>query len=469
MFTRKWGGVSLALLLTLGLVACGKTESNTDTPPENDDVDDATESTGGSGGDRAGTGGTPPLGSSGGGPADQDEVFEPDEDEECTLDPRADDWVQGVIPGMYLGEEVKVGGNLLLAAGLKSEGRDLYVGHVSGDSLSFGSLLEFGPEAELEEWQVAPDGDGAMIIYGTGTARMLRMYSIDLENPGWLEPIPVPPALQEGGIGLLMLSQGRALVSSSTGTGLRIHEFDGQAFAEGGVAEFFSAPQRGANDTLVSYRSPTLTADPHKRIEYVWGEGFGAPEDLPEVIETGYSWSAWHREYPSGVGLRAVTTASDDPNIRGTYLHTRRSGVWDSGLHFSALNDAKQSAPEWWSHAGPDLLYFRDDGPALTVQSSSDSSWTDAQPLPRSRSTTYVGAAGDADGTALVVAEQVIADEGVHALKLYRRGEDGTWYCPVLVPPQLSHSVHSDEGGSYLATTGGYELPLTVWMLPRGN
>ncbi|HSC86882.1 MAG TPA: hypothetical protein VLC09_06410 [Polyangiaceae bacterium] len=392
---------------------------------------------------------------SGGGQA----LIEPDLDEECTVDPRADDWVEGTHEE-GTGSEVIFGGATVLLRILVDDGFRLVAGRVSATGFDWGEPISFGAEVTFDAWGVDPDGEEALFVYTEQGTRKSRYFTSS--SGTWSAATPLQAELQGGGIALTMLPGQRALL---------VHAGELRQIEERVVGSPISIPDyfgklfRSSATQTAQYYEPSLVDEPHHRVEYTWGVGYGSVGDLPAFVATDTTWATASFETAAGVGVRIVSLWAAAAK-RGLYVHTRRNGSWDAGTRLTDYAFDGDYLPSF-SQAGTDLLFVDAGDDNLQVRTSSASGWNTAEALPRSRAVEFIGAAGDVAGGALVVGDQTITAENVRTTKLYRRNAAGTWLCPRLLPQRQTTRVLSDDQGNYLIVGSAYQEPLQFWWLTK--
>jgi hypothetical protein len=242
----------------------------------------------------------------------------------------------------------------------------------------------------------------------------------------------VPQALDYD-VDLAMLSEGRALLAWGSSSGITTLEYAPSRGFYSGASVFtnFERMSLGANDKPVAFGSSSLIAEGASRYEYTFGEDFGAGETIPLQLAAA-AWQDFFFEFPNGRAARVVKTWLDDATA-GLHVTTRAAGQWSSEERVTPFGAFDTSIPHV-SYAGSELLLFWENEERVALRAHDTAGWGSEESLPRSRALQIDAVAGSGTGSALLIGQQVIVAEDVGLTKLYRRGEDRTWYCAELYP-----------------------------------
>jgi hypothetical protein len=125
---------------------------------------------------------------------------------------------------------------------------------------------------------------------------------------------------------------------------------------------------------------------------------------------------------------------------------TRQAGAWGSEELVSRFEGELTGDPAIGYAQDRLILAWEDEDKSMAaVREHDGKGWQPEQVLPRSRALQQLEIVG-AETSALVLGEQELKNEHVSVKKLYRRGSDGTWYCPKLI---------SNDFGNLASVAGG--------------
>jgi hypothetical protein len=421
---------------------CGDTTSTPQTA--------AGQAMGGAAGANAGSAGkasTPSGGAPGSAAAGDDEeppvvMKEADPEQPCQLDPLAAAWRQDVLehePDRPL-PLLSVGGELVLMVH-NSDGT-LRARSFEGDVWSDALLVNGATDVEqLERVEVSRDGSGALLIWSRQSGSFATWYT----KAGGFQPPITLPALA---LDVAMLSGARAVIGFADGDGANAFELS----ATTGIAE--RAPVLANYDGLFNwgedgvavFSASSFVAGPDALIPFEVGQGFGDEQELPPRQVMPSSWQSFFRAFHNGRAARIIRVSQDAG--KGSHVTTLQGGAWGAEEHLNRSPGDALTEP-LMAEAGAGLVaaWYDADARRGVVREHAATAWQAQQTLPRGRSFVPLAIAGG-KFSALVMGEQLIIEEQVNAKKLYRRGEDGTWYCAKLLPNAVGGSLHGD-GSSF--------------------
>jgi hypothetical protein len=292
--------------------------------------------------------------------------------------------------------------------------------------------------------RVARDDGAAIVLWPEEDDRVL--FSMWTNEGGFGSPVVVDGArgLTFADIDAVMLPQGTALVAWGGGSGVHVVGTDGQVTIDDAApVGLHRRLFLGAGERAVLYVTPSLGDS--TRYEYDPTTGAESPESVPPMNSAGSAWQSFWFENVTGGGARIVRRWAA-PETEGLHVTVRR-GEQDWSDEERVTNDDSDSidAPAVTAVSDELLLYWQ--GTAGVVERSYETAWGDERTLARSRDVEIRGVAGSQDGAALV---GTLEGEQGSLTKLFRRGADGTWYCPRLARHGSNPAVTSTPDGELI-------------------
>jgi len=419
-------------------------------------------------GGRSATGGQ--GGSAGRGVGGEPVLIEPDADEACTMDPLGDHWQTGeLLLEPYASATIAAGGELaLLVYGLRAGG---LFWRIAGADGVWSEPTELDATVQVPGMQhgatprlaVSKNGHTALALWVSSDQVHASVYSeADGFSPAvTLEGMP----LDLEGVDALAFNDGRALVGWESKAGITALEYQPESGFHAGATLLtnFAGLSLGEDETPVFYGTSGSITEGSSRYRYTFGSGFSVPEKLPPQGAAGV-WQTFLFEFPSGRAARVMRTWTDEAT-QGLHVSTRQDGLWGAEERVTSF-DADNSEVPSVTYAGQDVIVFWKNEERLAFRAHDGKAWNEEASLPRSRSAVIADLAGDSLGSALLVAQQTFDAEGAPLTKLYRRGEDGTWYCPVLRPPVATSQVAGNDAGQYWVLLDDFQRLRTAHFVP---
>ena len=458
-------GVGWMLLATAAglVVACGSTTGNNGGESGAKGDEGGTSGSGGTSGNaKAGTttGGNSNPGvagtaTAGSGSTPSDVLTEADPNEPCEVDPLASHWSKTLVElkgGTNQVFKLGAGGPLAVLVGF---GKDALLALTSRPD---GSWTEAKPLPDTlgtdypERIEVSPDGSTALVLWRRDQQMFFNLLdsngtntpAVELKAPRHVEPV--------------VLSGGRVLFGYGSSEGVQLLEYTpaGGLVTIAPILTNFSSLSRDADNVVAVFGTSGLVAEPDTLYPYTFGKGFGAAQSITAHAMSPSAWQTFFFAFPNGRAAR-LTRAWQDPATKGLHLTTRQAGAWGTEERVSSFDGSLTTTPLLTYTQDRLLLAWEDeDEHVVAVREHDGESWQPEQVLPRSRALQQTEIVG-AKASALLLGEQSLKDEQVSAKKLYRRGEDGTWYCPKLVPNDLAQ-LASDGEGFWFGERVGVEL-----------
>jgi len=396
---------------------------------------------------------------SGGSSAPPGEVLtEADPDEPCVMDPLAARWVETAV-------ELKGGSNLVFKLGaggplavLVGFGKDALLARTNTADAGWTEAVPLPDSLGTdypERIEISPDGSTALVLWRRGQQLFFNL----LDPDGSFRRAVEIQAPQD--VTVLALSGQRVLFGYGSNQGVQLVEYTPAGGLEpvAPIATNYRSMSRDAGNALAVFATSSLIAEPDKLYPYVFGSGFGEAQAITPRAMTPSAWQSFFFAFPNGRAAR-LTRTWQDPPTRGLHLTTRQAGAWGSEELVTRFEADVADAPTLGYAQDRLLLAWKDDDKqAEVVREHDGQSWQAEQVLPRSRGLTETRIAG-AETSAVVLGEQDLKAEHVSVKKLYRRGSDGTWYCPKLVPNTVAQ-LASDGQGFWFGQRIGVEL--SVW------
>jgi hypothetical protein len=396
---------------------------------------------------------------SGGSSAATPEVLtEADPDEPCVVDPLATRWTESAVElkgGSNLVFKLGAGGPLAMLVGF---GKDALIARTNREEAGWTDAVPLPDSLGTdfpERIEISPDGSTALVLWRRGQQLFFNLLNPD----GSFAPAVEVEAPQ--GVTPLALSGQRALFGYASDQGVQLLEYTqtGGLAPAAPIATNYRDMYRDAGETVAVFATSGLVAEPDKLYPYKFGSGFGEPQAItahampPSISQTFFF------AFPNGRAAR-LTRTWEDPATRGLHLTTRQAGTWGAEELVSHFEGQVGTWPTLGYTQDRLLLAWKDDDKQVEVMREHDGkSWQAPQVLPRSRGLEQPKLVS-AEASAVLLGEQALEAEQVSVQKLYRRGSDGTWYCPKLVPNVLSQ-LASDGQGFWFAQRMGAKL--SVW------
>jgi hypothetical protein len=411
--------------------------------------------TGGTG--NAGQGGSGASAANGGGTGDAEPpLVDPDVNEACMEDPNPTSWseesvsfeavgARSVFAGAAIGGGVTLLAASILTSGLGAEPTGAVYGTVTaaGGSWTEPTQLSATPDFfDRPIVRLASDGSGGIVLWAEADSTV--RYGTWSAETGWADSqrLVGPSSTTFSGIDAVALPGGHHVLAF--GGALRVIESDGAqsadvALPDGLHRELFLGP----GERPVVYVTSVLIAAGTSRYEYTLGGGFGAPETAPLTTTQASSWQEFWFEATTGIGARLIRHGAPD---EGLYVTVRRGA--QSYAEEERITDSTADSPAMptVAVAGNELIVLWSEGAGI-VERAHDGAWSAQRPLARSSSLDVRDIAGTTIGAGLI---GTITLERVDVSKLFRRGEQGAWYCPRLARYGLTPTVTSEPSGELL-------------------
>lgn len=406
----------------------------------------------------AGAAGKATAGSAG---APPEILTEADPDEPCEVDPLADHWTE--TPPVDLKDssnlvfKLGAGGPLAILVRFSKEALLVRTSTAGGPWTEATVLPGSEGAAFPERIEVSPDGATALVVWWRGAQTFFNLMNAD----GSFGPAVELKAPQD--VDALALSGQRALFGYASNQGIQLIEYTpaGGLVSITPILTNYSALTRDADDGVAVFAWSGLVAEPDKLYPYTFGSGFAEAQPITAHAMQPSVWQTFFAAFPNGRAARTTRTWQD-PATRGMHLTTRQAGSWGTEERVSSFEGDAIDVPALSYTQNRLLLAWEDqDKQVVALREHDGASWQAERVLPRSRAVQQIKLVG-AKTTALLLGEQVLKDEDVSVKKLYRRGADGTWYCPKLVPNNFgSGQLVSDGEGFWFGTLVGAEA--RVW------
>lgn len=406
---------------------------------------------GGAGKAAAGSAGAPPQ-----------VLTEADANEPCEADPLAANWTETVVELKAVGNEVirlGAGGPLAIVIGFGQDGLLARTSTAGGPWTEVVTLPGTMEKTDYpERIEVSLDGSTAVVLWRRGEQMFFNLLGADGTFAPAVElKVPKNVATQ-----VLALSGQRVLFGFGGDQGVQLIEYTpaGGLVSAKPILRNFSTLSHDGDEGVAVFATSGLIAEPDNLYPYTFGSGFAEPQAITARAMVPSAWQTFFDAFPNGRAAR-LTRIWEDAATRGMHLTTRTAGTWGTE---ELVNRFEGSITTW-----PLLSYAQDrlvlawedeDKHVMAVREHDGKTWQPELVLPRSRSLQYPKLVG-AKTSAVLLGEQELKDEQVSVKKLYRRGADGTWYCPKLVPNDFSNELVSDGEGFWFAERLGIELH--VW------
>lgn len=371
-------------------------------------------------------------------------LTEADPDDPCEADPLAAHWTETVVElegGSNLVIKLGAGGPLAILIGF---GKDALLARTSRADAPWtpavplpGSLGSDYPE----RIEVSPDGSTALVVWRRGE----RMFFNLLDSDGSFAPaveLKTPQNVEP-----LALAGQRVLFGYGSNQGIQLIEYTSESglVAVAPLLTNYAGLSRDEGGSVAVFATSGLVAEPDEVYPYTFGDGFGEAQPLSAHAMTPSAWQSFFVAFPNGRAAR-LTRAWQDPATHGMHLTTRQAGTWGTEELVSRFEGELTDVPTLAYTQDRLLLAWEDDDKRVVALREHDGErWQPEQVLPRSRALRQIRIVG-AQASALLLGEQVLKDEEVAVKKLYRRGSDGTWYCPKLVPNGFGNLASDGEG-----------------------
>ena len=391
---------------------------------------------------------------------DPEMLTEADPDEPCTLDPLAEHWTEAAVElkgGSNLVFKLGAGGPLAVLVGFGKDALLVRTNRADAGWTEAAPLPDSLGTDYPERIEISPDGSTAVVLWRRGQQMFFNLLNPD----GSFAPaVEVKAPLN---VAALALPGQKVLFGYGSDQGVQLVEYTpaGGLVPAAPIATNYSNMSRDAGDSVAVFATSVLLAESDKLYPYTFGEGFGDPEAItahamaPSVSQTFFF------AFPNGRAAR-LTRTWQEPTTRGLHLTTRQGGAWGTEELVSRFEGQVATAPTLGYAQDRLLLAWKDDDKQVeAVREHDGQGWQAEQALPRSRSLEQTKLVG-AETSAILLGEQVLKAEEVSVKKLYRRGSDGTWYCPKLVPNTVAQ-LASDGQGFWFGQRIGAEL--RVWRL----
>lgn len=385
-------------------------------------------------------------------------LTEADPDEPCEADPLAAHWTETKVEltgGTNLVFKLGAGGPLALLVGF---GKDALLARTSTADAPWteavplpGSLGSDYPERV----EVSLDGSTALVLWRRGQQMFFNLLDAD----GSFAPAVELKAPQD--VKPLALSGQRVLFGYGSDQGIQLVEYTpaGGLVSVAPILTNYAGLFRDQDDAVAVFATSGLVAEPDMLYPYTFGKGFAAAQAItarampPSVSQTFFF------AFPNG-GAARLTRTWRDPATQGMHLTTRQAGTWGAEELVNGFEGELTDVPALGYAQDRLVLAWEDDAKSVAaVREHDGKSWQPEQVLPRSRALQQLEIVGAAD-SALVLGEQELKNEQVSVKKLYRRGSDGTWYCPKLVPNDYGYLAGDGEGFWFGQRVGA---ELRVW------
>jgi hypothetical protein len=303
--------------------------------------------------------------------------------------------------------------------------------------------------------EVSPDGSTALVLWRRGQQLFFNL----LDGNGSFAPAVELEAPQN--VTPLALSGQRVLFGYGSNQGIQLVEYTpaGGFVTIAPLMKNFSSMSRDEGDAVGVFGTSGLVAEPDTLYPYIFGSGFAEPQAITaRAIDPGATQTFFF-SFPNGRAAR-LTRSWQAPATQGQHLTTRQAGAWGTEELVSRFEGELTDVPLLAYAEDRLLLAWTDkDKDVVAAREHDGKSWQPEQVLPRSRALQQLEIVG-AKASALLLGEQNLQDEQVSVKKLYRRGEAGTWYCPQLVPNELS-KLASDGKGFWFAERAA--AGLRIW------
>jgi hypothetical protein len=388
-------------------------------------------------------------------------LTEADPDEPCEADPLADHWTE--TPPVDLRDssnlvfKLGAGGPLAILVRFSKDALLVRTSTAGGDWTEAVTLPGSEGAVFPERIEVSPDGSTALVVWRRGVEMFFNLMNTD----GSFGPAVALKTPQN--VEALALSGQRVLFGHGSNQGIQLIEYTpkGGLVSIAPILTNYAGLTRDADDAVAVFGWSGLVAEPDKLYPYTFGSGFADAQPITPHAMQPSAWQSFFAAFPNGRAARTTRTWQD-PATLGMHLTTRQAGSWGTEERVSSFEGDAIEVPALSYTQDRLLLAWEDqDKHVVALREHDGASWQAEQVLPRSRAVQQIKLAG-AKTTALLLGEQVLKDEGVSVKKLYRRGADGAWYCPKLVPNHFgSGQLVSDGEGFWFGTGAGAEA--RIW------
>jgi hypothetical protein len=393
-----------------------------------------------------GTAGKSSAGSAG---APPEVLTEADPDEPCDADPLATHWTETDV-------ELSGGPNLVFALG--AGGPLAVVLAIGVDGMIARTSTAGGPWTDQvtlpgsqggvfpERVDVSSDGSTAVALWQHDQGMFFNLLQAD-GSFGPAVELDMPQNVE-----VLPLSGQRVLFGHGSSQGIQLTEYTpaGGLVPATPILANYGGMSRVEDDDVAVFSASSLVAGADALYPYKFGEGFGASQPIMARAKPPSAWQAFFFGFPNGHVAR-LTRILQDPVTRGLSLTTRQAGDWSAEELVTRFEGSVTGTPALGYTQDRLLLAWEDEEAHVgVVREQVGGAWQPEQVLPRSRALQQTRIASGKT-TALVLGEQDLPDEKVSVKKLYRRGSDGTWYCPKLLPNGFSGELASDGEGFWFA------------------
>jgi hypothetical protein len=370
-------------------------------------------------------------------------VAEADPDEPCTPDPLADQWQEDVIDYVYdmAIPQLGVGGSLVIMA--YNDAGTLRARLFDATAWSEPLAVEGATDVEqLERVEVSRDGSGALLIWRSESGLFGTWYT---KANGFQPPQALPV---EGEFHVAMLSGARAVLGFANGDGANAVELSASdgAVERSPVFVNYDGLFNWGEDAVAAFSASSFVAGPDAMVPFEVGVGFGAKQELPLRQVMPSSWQSFFRSFHNGRAARVIRV--NQAGVQGLHVTTLQGDGWGSEERINQTPGDALFEP-LVADVGASLVvsWYDNDARHGVVREHDGTAWRAENVLPRARSFVPRAIAGGRV-SAVVAGEQNISAENVGVKKLYRRGEEGTWYCAKLLPNAVGGSL-SGDGASF--------------------
>lgn len=467
-------GIGRTLLLSVAVgvsaLACGSTPGgNGGSGGGGGNASSGTGDTGGTGTSAkagANPGGSESSGAAGkgmsGSAGNSSEVLrEADPDEPCEEDPLAAHWIETTVEltgGSNLVVRLGAGGPLAVLVGFGKDSLLTRTSTANGAWTEPTALPGTVGTDYPERIEVSLDGSTALVLWRRRDDQ--RLFFNLLGADGRFAPAVELDAPLD--VESLALPGQRVLFGYGGAQGIQLIEYTpaGGFSLVAPIQTNYSSLCRDAGDRVAVFGTSSVLAEPDQLYPYTFGSGFALAQPITPHSALRSAWQTFFFGFPNGRAAR-VTRAWQEPETRGLHVTTRQAGSWGAEELVTRFGVDMADVPMLAYAQEHLLLAWKDeDQQVVAVREHDGESWQPPRVLPRSRALQRTEIVG-AESMALLSGEQNLKDEQVSVKKLYRRGADGSWYCPRLFPNSSVSELASDGEGFWFAQRMGREL--RVW------